>query len=326
MTFCLLMLLLGRMCVCVCVHQCVFGGVCDVAALDGRALRDALGLGAPHAARHRTIRKRTVALPLPCSRAYSPSLGCTCRHMLRSYPTLVHRRPVIPWRRSNHTHVQLLPMSSEHLWKWLAAASAVASAVAAVGSWRAANATLRMAEEERRDRIERVDTEAFQKLEVELRNPKYVNVDRAMRLRFQALVKSDATLADNALRVYAEATQRAQSHPQRDEEANALLTEWYFVAVHRMVQLGFRNEGPVAAFGNQLEAASTFLYLIMWRIGSSVYASEAERRTDILALCDIYNRTAGMARRCKTEHIRVMAERELLSKEAATALFERLLK
>jgi hypothetical protein len=199
-------------------------------------------------------------------------------------------------------------------WVLPAAATAAAafSAWAAWSSSHAANATLTLAREERAARIEREDTIDYHQLSAELRNPDRLRVDKQLRTRFKAFTSPQATLVANARSIY----QAGRKHGKEDEEATRHLNEWYFGPVHKMVQLGFRNKGPEAAFGVDLAAAPTLLYLCMWTMGTTGDG------VDHRALLDHYNRTAGMARRCKTEYVRLQAEKQLLGKEEATALFE----
>lgn len=207
---------------------------------------------------------------------------------------------------------------------WQAREAADKAHQAAENSHQAAEATLALAKLERSDRIEAADTADYQRLEKELEDPTRLHMDKKYRKLFAGMTSPSAPLGENAFRVFLAGLECSHEHRVMDEEANRHLFDFYLGPVHKMVQLGFRNKGPEAAFGVDLEAAPTFLYLFMWRMGTSTN-DDVTWKSSIPCLLARYNRTAGMARSCKTESIRQIAEQQLLSNEEATALFDRVI-
>ena len=129
------------------------------------------------------------------------------------------------------------------------------------------------------------------------------------------ITSAHASLSENALAVY----RAGVAHEPTQEEADEIrshLVDWYFGPVHQMTQLNFRNKGPEAAFGAGLIHAPTYLYLIMWRLGTC-----PESRQDLPAYIARYNREVKMARACGTNHLKEAAEKQMLGPEEAGSLF-----
>ena len=164
------------------------------------------------------------------------------------------------------------------------------------------------------ERAER-DTAEYQKLEAILSDGARLRVDAAFRARFATITSAHASLSENALAVY----RAGVAHEPTQEEADEIrshLVDWYFGPVHLMTQLNFRNKGPEAAFGAGLIHAPTYLYLIMWRLGTC-----PESRQDLPAYIARYNREVRMARACGTDHLKEAAEKQMLGLVEAASLF-----
>ena len=224
------------------------------------------------------------------------------------------------WSMSSHLNRLRPSMAFSRLSVFLTVTTGVATGCAAWSAWsssQAAHATLELAQLERRDRIEASDTAEYQKLEKVLSDGVRLQMDAAFRTRFDAIISQQASLSANALAVYrAGVAHRPDVLPRERDDIRSHLVDWYFGPVHQMTQLNFRNKGPEAAFGSGLIHAPTYLYLIMWRLGTC-----AESSKDLQGYLARYNRDVRMARGCGTEHIKATAEKQMLGPEEAAELF-----